>query len=343
MALTRLLPRPLAATLLWFGLERGGIMKELEFAVADGLAMEADHGVAASPSPSHAQAECLNCATKLQGLYCHRCGQSADDHHRSIGHLMWEAVEGFTHLDGRLANTLPALLFHPGRLARDYIEGRRMRHVPPFRLFLISLLIFMFAAEWAVNRSPQVTTGVQDTNSALSPRTYHVGHATIVVGKPSDIGHVLEQDHSAPASLQHWLKEHIGRATQNREFYIMLVFAWAHRLAVLMLPILAGLLSLVYFRKRQFFIFDHLVVAMQYFSFCFLIWAVVWAMPNFNSGVWTFAALIWTPFNLYLILRTAYGSSRLGAAVKALTVWLITVTSFACLVTGLLAFALNEM
>ena len=316
-------------------------MRELELIAADSLAMETDDGVSARSS--HTQTECLNCATKLRGRYCHNCGQSADDHHRSIGHLLWEAIEGFTHLDGRLANTLPALLFHPGKLARDYIEGRRMRHVPPFRLFLVSLLIFMSAAEWTVNRGYQDVIEVGKATSATGVHPYQPGNTKIIVTKPSDIGQVLDQQDEVPPLLHQWLKTHIGRAIQNREFYIMLVFEWAHRLAVLMLPILAGLLSLVYIRKRQFYVFDHLIVAMQYFSFCFLIWAVAWAMPNFNSSLWTFAALIWTPFNLYLILRTAYGSSRLGAAVKALTVWLATVTGFACLLTGLLVFALNEM
>ena len=316
-------------------------MRELELAVADGVATEAGDGVSALPSHTHA--ECLNCATKLQGRYCHNCGQSADDHHRSIGHLLWEAIEGFTHLDGRLANTLPALLFHPGKLARDYIEGRRMRHVPPFRLFLVSLLIFMFAAEWGVNRGRHGVTEVRDNTSAPSNHAYQLGSAKVVIAKPSDIGQVLDENDDIHSPLHQWLKAHIGRATQNREFYVMLVFEWAHRLAVLMLPILAGLLSLMYLNKRQFYVFDHLLISMQYLSFCFLIWAVAWAMPNFDSSIWTFASLLWTPFNLYLILRTAYGSSRLGAALKAIAIWLATVTAFACLLTGLLVFALNEV
>jgi hypothetical protein len=62
---------------------------------------------------------------------------------------MWDGIEGLTHLDGRLGQTLPPLFFDPGRLARDHLEGRRQRHVPPFRLFLISLLIFMCVLETA--------------------------------------------------------------------------------------------------------------------------------------------------------------------------------------------------
>ena len=99
--------------------------KELEFAAADSVAALTRRGRAAKPSHTHT--ECLNCDAPLQGPYCYNCGQNADDHHRSIVHLTWEAIEGFTHLDGRLARTVPALLLRPGKLATS----------EPFRLYTL--------------------------------------------------------------------------------------------------------------------------------------------------------------------------------------------------------------
>ena len=314
------------------------MIREIEALTADAIAGEAAH---AGADPSHTHTECLNCGAHLHGRYCHTCGQSADDHHRSIGHLLWEAVEGFTHLDGRLAKTLPALLFKPGRLARDHIEGRRQRHVPPFRLFLITLLVFMFSAEVALKHGDHTSTTSQTVSSKA--RTYTVGKNKVVVLTGMSALKSQLDDESSRSPFDRWLREHIGRAAQNREYYMMLVFEWAHRLAVLMLPILAGLLTLCYIYKKQFYVYDHLVVAMQYLSFCFLVWAPVWVSPKWLSD-WLFpAALVWTPLNLYLILRTAYGSSRVGAAAKGLALWSSTVVVFGLLLTGLLAYALNQM
>ena len=315
--------------------------KELEQATVDELGTDAGRGV--SPVQSHTRTECLNCAAKLQGPFCFQCGQSADDHHRPIGHLLWEAVEGFTHLDGRLAKTLPALLFHPGKLARDHIEGRRVRHVPPFRMFLISLVIFMFAAEWSVNRSGPASVQAQHASSKTAPRSYRVGDTKVIVAHPSDINQVLQQSDNERIPFQGWLKTHVGRAAQNHDLFMMLVFEWAHRLAIFMLPIMAALLSLFYINKHQFYIYDHLVASMQYLSFCFLVWAVAWIMPDINTSVWSLAAMIWAPFNLYLILRSVYGSSRLGAGIKTLALSLATVMTFTCLLTGLLVFALSQV
>ncbi|MCX7563245.1 DUF3667 domain-containing protein [Xanthomonadaceae bacterium XH05] len=46
-------------------------------------------------------------------------------------HLLASFFEAATDLDGRFWRSLRALLFQPGRLARDYIDGARQRWMPP--------------------------------------------------------------------------------------------------------------------------------------------------------------------------------------------------------------------
>ena len=62
---------------------------------------------------SHAPANCENCATPLQGKYCHACGQSIHNPLRNFGHALEELVESFWHLDGRVFRTLRDLLVPP--------------------------------------------------------------------------------------------------------------------------------------------------------------------------------------------------------------------------------------
>lgn len=353
------------------------VARELEIISAGALAgllkRKAKHG----PTPG---TPCSNCQTPLQGPYCHACGQPADDHHRSLPHLVWEGIEGLTHLDGRIAQTIPALLVHPGKLARDYFEGRRQRHVPPFRLFLVTLLIFMFVLEalfhggvQQAETHGQTVTLKQAGGGALhvvmltpeQAEKLHIGggqgalRAPVAInmnGKPLNLTDqkaveaALDNDSGAKAkdagrnaAVKSWLKPRLERAIADKDYYTMVLFTWAHRMAFLLLPILAGFLALVYLGRKGLYFYDHLIVAMQFLSFLFLIWALAWALPDPVRGWAILAATVWTPINLFQTLRGAYGSGVAGAAVKTAFLWIATTVVFGLMMMGLVMLALAQM
>ena len=49
------------------------------------------------------------------------------------------------HFDGRLWRTLPLLILNPGRLTREWAQGRRTRYVSPLAMFLFTLFVMFFA------------------------------------------------------------------------------------------------------------------------------------------------------------------------------------------------------
>jgi hypothetical protein len=352
--------------------------------------------MAEAPTPG-AHAACANCGAVLQGPYCHACGQSTDTHKRSIVHLIWELLESLFHLDGRLARTLPDLFLRPGRLARDYMEGRIARHVPPFRTFLVALLLFIVAAEYATHRAalanerqaearaaalatPQGRAAeavrirkdaVEDRAEALKDAaqdraeslrdpderreriaaTYakslrkaqaRYGEALAKADRVARGEPAPPPAKSAPAS-ENWFKSAISKATANPEYYFNVLFAWGHRLAILLLPIVGLSLALVYRNRRQYFIYDHLLVAMNLLSFGFLANGLGLVLPVAVMPLWLGLVAIWTPVNIFQTLRGAYGSSILGAALKAVIVWTTTVTAFSLLLIGLLIFSLAQL
>jgi len=87
---------------------------------------------------------CANCGQPLAGEYCAACGQRHEPHVHTIGHFAGEAFESISHADSRLWRTLLYLLTKPGFLTREFFAGRRVRYLPPFRLYLvISVLFFL--------------------------------------------------------------------------------------------------------------------------------------------------------------------------------------------------------
>ena len=89
---------------------------------------------------------CLNCGSTLSGQYCGNCGQRAQTRLISIWQLLREAFGDLLELDSRLWRTFIPLTIRPGKLTRDYLEGRRARFMPPFRTYLVLSIIFFLVA-----------------------------------------------------------------------------------------------------------------------------------------------------------------------------------------------------
>jgi hypothetical protein len=89
---------------------------------------------------------CLNCKATLSGQYCGNCGQRARSRLISIWELIRDAFGDLFELDSRVWRTLIPLVARPGKLTRDYLEGRRVRFMPPFRTYLVLSIFFFLVA-----------------------------------------------------------------------------------------------------------------------------------------------------------------------------------------------------
>lgn len=108
------------------------------------LAREVDRARLGEPAVGHdAHEACANCGTIRQGPYCYECGQ-AGHVHRNLMALVHDIAHGVFHFEGKIWNTLPLLVVHPGQLTRRYVAGERAKFVSPIALFLFSVFL-MFA------------------------------------------------------------------------------------------------------------------------------------------------------------------------------------------------------
>ena len=98
--------------------------------------------VAQLPVPT----ECLNCGAALRGQYCGDCGQRATSRLISLWELLRDGFGDLLDLDSRLWRTLIPLLIRPGKLTLDYLQGRRARYMPPFRMYLVLSVVFFIVA-----------------------------------------------------------------------------------------------------------------------------------------------------------------------------------------------------
>jgi hypothetical protein len=63
----------------------------------------------------------------------------------SVGHLIGHFFADITHFDSKIFVTLKDLMFRPGFLTREYVEGRRTRYLNPIRMYIFISAIFFVA------------------------------------------------------------------------------------------------------------------------------------------------------------------------------------------------------
>lgn len=88
---------------------------------------------------------CRNCdhPLDLDDKYCSNCGQINSLKKLSLRDLFDEFFGNLVNYDSKLRQTLKALLLKPGKITREYIDGKYASYTNPFR-FLLSLCIIYF-------------------------------------------------------------------------------------------------------------------------------------------------------------------------------------------------------
>lgn len=131
----------------------------------DGLSTRA---LTIQPKRLAGSAACLNCGTSLQGPFCYYCGQPDKNLMRFFPVLLRELMEDFLDFDSRFMRTMKPLLFRPGKLTRDYLDGRRFRYTPPLRLYIFSSIACFFLVALLASDAIKFQTDGEDSDAIVA-------------------------------------------------------------------------------------------------------------------------------------------------------------------------------
>jgi uncharacterized protein DUF3667 len=303
-----------------------------------------DH-VRVEPAPLEAAlappAHCKNCNAVPLGRFCQNCSQAADVHVPSTVELLHEMLEGLTHSDSRLWRTLKLLWFKPGMLTQEFVAGRRVAYLPPFRLYLIlSIALFLIAsfmhptgqlvqfddpAAPAAASSGSPITGCQDVNFIM-----------------------FTHDPRWDQRFQHACQEAVR---DNGKALWPVVVHTAPKAMFIFLPLIAFLHMLLYWLPRHRYA-EHLLFFIHlhafYFSVAILdicaILAGVW-WPKV-SGVGDF---LQTVLGWYLAIYTLLAMRRVfrrgwpGTLFKAVVLFFVYSIVFALTFVGVIVYAALQL
>ena len=93
------------------------------------------------------QSICANCSAPLdpQFRYCPQCSQKINLHRLTLHDIIHDAIHYFTHADKGILGLMKDLIVSTGKVAREYVTGKRKKYFPPLNFFLIAGTLYVLA------------------------------------------------------------------------------------------------------------------------------------------------------------------------------------------------------
>lgn len=251
---------------------------------------------------------CKNCGSKTQGKFCHQCGQKTNIQHRTFKQLVRDFTGEYLTLDNKLFRSLKPLFFKPGQLTVDYIAGKQKSFILPFRLFIFSIILFIFVAS-------VIFPAVQNFLSAdgkLRSKLEVVKETTTENDKADEGGTEDEGEKPASQEVEGENDKDVPKANDVIENMILSIQA----VMIFMAPFFAFMLRLFYFRVKNFYYVDHLIFSLHFHSFIFILFSFA-TFFIYTDLIHIIVKLIPVIY-LYLALRRVYLGGRILTGFKTI-------------------------
>lgn len=332
------------------GLERFG----------DAFSAERDIYPATTGDDEAGDHHCPNCGAVANRQFCASCGQEQKDYHVSFPRIARDFLGDTLNFDSRLFRSLGPLIRRPGYLTREFIEGRRMRYIPPLRLYLfISIVFFALmnslmdqvefgegSVQFYDGNANVSATGGERSDGRDTPDSGQEQPATEAgsSAEPEINFTLFGEKVSEDTPLGQRLQQNAKRVQQSPALFVRNLVENIPLMMFLMLPVYALLLRLLY-PLSDYVYLEHLVFALHVHALYFLVFTgqmilsawiqpatptIGWGPLHFGLGAY---AMLYPAF----AMRRVYQQSRLATTFKYL---MLGFTYWVILLTGVLGLVL---
>ncbi len=214
------------------------------------ISLPSDPNIDSEPGISAINAEgdyrCPNCGEKVIQNFCPNCGQEKTDKILPASHLLHDAFDEFFKLDSKFGKTLVPLVSKPGFLTAEYLAGRRVRYVSPFRFYFIVSAIYFICFSFSHYDSTVMrglAIGIEKVHHAhYMAATNHTGtiqhsdhmHEDMITSNP---------DEMSPAPAHSRESRHFAAVNRTSAWYIKNQSI----ITFLLVPFAALLMKLLYY------------------------------------------------------------------------------------------------
>jgi hypothetical protein len=271
---------------------------------------------------------CANCGAALDGEYCAACGQRHEPHLHTVAHFAAEAFESISHADSRLWKTLWYLVSRPGFLTREFFAGRRVRYLPPFRLYLVISVVFFLAlgapeGPMIIDDAAPVAEAIKKAEEVARANADEVAGET----QPQPAKGLASQNAMTefcdefkaddPRGNKNYARLQAACARVAEDHGAGLGRAIVHNIPKAMfvfLPLLALAMKPLYWRPKRYYV-EHLLFLIHNHAFVFLVLAALAFLEKIPTvgdhlGLLKFALWSYMAWYLYRGMRNVYQQRR---------------------------------
>ncbi|WP_445159287.1 DUF3667 domain-containing protein [Mesohalobacter salilacus] len=285
--------------------------------------------------------KCLNCNHDLDysDRFCPYCGQRNSNEKLSLFNLLSEYFSGVFAYDSKLFSSIKLIVTSPGKLSIEFLSGKRVRYVNPFRFFISVSIVFFILISVLPNIDIDNLNGVINTSEGLSDSLSGKGDNEIpkAVFEELNSNHYLDFDE---ARKKFNLKDNFN--VELKFLYIRAMYKMTHEPQAFTSYIYSKLPFFIFFFVPIFTLFSKLLYIRQKFSYTdhlvlnYNLNTVFFIILIFNVLLMSIFDLSWTKvfmflFFVYLLIATKrfYGQGYIKTFFKtSLSIFLFILSSF---------------
>ena len=257
----------------------------------------------------HDNSRCINCERAVTGAeqkFCPNCGQPTPVHRIDWHFLGHELEHSVLHMDRGILYSLKQLMLQPGKLLRDYIEGRRGNQVKPLLLITV-----MSAVVVLLNR--------------LVAGTGMMEQPAIALNAGAEAKAMMVEVMAANRSVTEWINGHFAAFT------------------LMLLPIEASVKWLVFRRYSKLNYPEWLVITALLTVQVFVIWTVLILLQRWLPHTQIWAGLLGVIYGVYSLVQYFHGRSAWQTTWRTLLAYMVfAMISYALIMAATFALALTR-
>ena len=279
--------------------------------------------------------------------FCPNCGQENNNLNVSFTTLLLDFLGDFFTFDSKLFRSIFPLLIKPGNLTNRFIEGKRVRYIPPLRMYIFISFIYFFLISLDHKETSEAGANLvhPDTTEIDDDFVLNIGKDTIKgdefktlldKGSEEEINQALDTM-KFEGDFEKFIAKRALKMYRQKERVPNYILKNVSTMMFFLLPVFA-LLLMIFYRKSKMYYIEHLVFSLHLHTFFFLFNAIYLLFPLigleiYSLGLAVLVTVVYFFIALFKVYKQSFGKTLLKEVLLLATYGIVGLVMFVITIT----------